>query len=113
MVSPSDSFWQYDFDDAYFDSNDDDMDIGGCGDDMDSGFSGDDIDISDYDDDMNTSADTDLEDDVQIGNNGNSLKLSASAERRHVRKMSDVAKRAMGEFRDDMIDRIWEEYVQR
>ena len=49
---PSDPFWQYDFDDAYFDSNNDDMDIGGCGDDMDSGFSCDDMDISDCDDDM-------------------------------------------------------------
>ncbi|KAK9987022.1 hypothetical protein SO802_031973 [Lithocarpus litseifolius] len=26
--------------------------------------------------------------------------------------MSDVAKRAMGEFRDDMTDRMWEEYVR-
>ena len=41
-------------------------------------------------------------DDVQAGNNGNSPKSSASAERRHVREMSNAAKRAMGEFRDDV-----------
>ena len=28
MVSPSDPFWQYDFDDAYFNSDDDDMTTG-------------------------------------------------------------------------------------
>ena len=43
----------------------------------------------------------------------NSLESSASAERRHVREMSNAVKRAMGEFRDDMIDRMWEEYVRR
>ena len=52
MVSPSDPFWQYDFDDAYFNSNNDDMDIS---------FSDDDMDISDCDDDMATGADTDSE----------------------------------------------------
>ena len=41
-------------------------------------------------------------DDVQAGNNGNSPESSANAERRHVREMSNVAKRAMGEFRDDV-----------
>ena len=41
-------------------------------------------------------------DDVQAGNNENSLKSSASVERRHVREMSDVAKREMGEFSDDV-----------
>ena len=61
MVSPSDLFWQYDFDDAYFNSNDDDMDSGGCGDDMDTSSSDDDMDISDCDDDMPTGADTDSE----------------------------------------------------
>ena len=50
---------QYDFDDAYFTSDDDDMNIGGCGDDMDSGFHGDDMDINDCDDDITSSADTD------------------------------------------------------
>nr|POE69363.1 hypothetical protein CFP56_08618 [Quercus suber] len=59
MVSSSDPFWQYDFDNAYFDSNDDDMDIGGCGDDMDSGFSCDDMDINDCDDDITIGANTD------------------------------------------------------
>ncbi|KAL0010416.1 hypothetical protein SO802_005524 [Lithocarpus litseifolius] len=52
-------------------------------------------------------------DDVQVGNNGNSLESSASAERRHVREMFDVAKRAMGEFRDDVTARMWEEYTRR
>ena len=52
-------------------------------------------------------------DDVQVGNNRNSPESSASAERRHVREMSDATKRAMGEFRDDVTARMWEEYVQR
>ena len=51
-------------------------------------------------------------DDIQTGNNGDSLKSNASAKRRHVREMSDAAKKAIGEFKDDMIDRIWEEYVR-
>ena len=61
MVSPSDPFWQYDFDDVYFNSDNDDMDSGGCGDNMDTSFSDDDMDISDCDDDMTIGADTDLE----------------------------------------------------
>ena len=61
MVSPNDPFQQYDFDDAYFNSDNDDMDIGGCGDDMDSGFSGDNMDIIECDDDINTSVDTNSE----------------------------------------------------
>ncbi|XP_030923000.1 uncharacterized protein LOC115949873 [Quercus lobata] len=61
---------KYDFDDAYFDSDNDDMDIGGCGDDMniggcdddmDNGFNCDDMDISDYDDDMTIGANTNSE----------------------------------------------------
>ena len=52
-------------------------------------------------------------DDVQVGNNGNSPESSASAERRHVREISDAAKRAMGEFRDDVTARMWEEYARR
>ena len=52
-------------------------------------------------------------DDVQARNNKNSLESSASAKRRHVREMSDAAKRAMGEFRDDVTTRMWEEYVQQ
>ncbi|KAK9992521.1 hypothetical protein SO802_027506 [Lithocarpus litseifolius] len=52
-------------------------------------------------------------DDVQDGNNGNSPESSASAERRHVREMTDAAKRAMGEFRDDVTVRMWEEYARR
>ena len=52
-------------------------------------------------------------DDVQTGNNGNSPKSSASAERRHVREISTASKRAMGEFKDDITDHMWEEYVRR
>ena len=52
-------------------------------------------------------------DDMQTRTNGNSPELSASAERRHVKEMSDVAKRVMDEFRDDMIDCIWEKYMRR
>ncbi|KAK9986956.1 hypothetical protein SO802_031907 [Lithocarpus litseifolius] len=52
-------------------------------------------------------------DDMQTGNNGNSLESSASAKRRQVREMSNASKRAMGEFRDDMTDHMWEEYVRR
>ncbi|KAL0002352.1 hypothetical protein SO802_016133 [Lithocarpus litseifolius] len=51
-------------------------------------------------------------DDVQAGNNGNSPESCASAERRHVREMSDAAKRAMGEFRDDVTTGVWEEYMR-
>ena len=59
MASPSDPFWQYDFDDAYFNSNDDDMDISSCGNDKDIGGSGDDMDIGDCDDDMDIGVDID------------------------------------------------------
>ena len=52
-------------------------------------------------------------DDVQVGNNGNSPESSASAERRHVREMSDATKRAMGEFRDDVTARMWEEHTRQ
>ena len=52
-------------------------------------------------------------DDMQTGNNGNSPESSASAERRHVREMPNASKRAMGEFRDDITDRMWEEYMRR
>ena len=62
---PSDSFWQYDCDDAYFNSDDDDMDIGGCGDYKDNGFNRDDMDISNCDDDMNTGAETNSEHDSE------------------------------------------------
>ena len=58
MVFPSDPFWQYDFDDAYFNSDNDDMDSGGCGDDMDTSSSDDDM---DNDDDITTGVDTDSE----------------------------------------------------
>ena len=50
-------------------------------------------------------------DDVQAGNNGNSPESNASAKMRHVREMSDVAKRAMGEFRDDVTACMWDEYA--
>ena len=52
-------------------------------------------------------------DDMQTGNNGNSPESSASAERRHVREISTASKKAMGEFKDDITDRMWEEYVRR
>ena len=52
-------------------------------------------------------------DDVQAGNNKNSLESSASAERRHAREMFDAVKRAMGKFRDDVTTHMWEEYVQQ
>ena len=49
---------------------------------------------------------------METGNSGNSPESSASTERRHVREMSNALKKAMGEFRDDMTDRMWEEYVR-
>ena len=52
-------------------------------------------------------------DDMQTRNSGNSPESSASVERRHVREMSNASKRAMGEFRDDITDHMWEEYVRR
>ena len=52
-------------------------------------------------------------DDIQTGNSGNSPESSASTEMRHVRDMSNASKRVMGEFRDDITDHIWEEYVRR
>ena len=61
MVSLNILFWQFDFDDAYFHSDDDDMDISGCGDDMDVSDYDDDMDVSDCDDDMDIGADTDLD----------------------------------------------------
>nr|POE69368.1 hypothetical protein CFP56_08623 [Quercus suber] len=51
-------------------------------------------------------------DDIQTGNNENSLGSSENAERRLVREMSDAMKRAMDEFKDDMTDRMWEEYMR-
>ncbi|KAL0010327.1 hypothetical protein SO802_005435 [Lithocarpus litseifolius] len=49
--------------------------------------------------------------DIQARNNGNSPESSTSAKRRHVKEMSDVVKRAMGEFRDEVAVRMWEEYT--
>ncbi|KAL0012179.1 hypothetical protein SO802_007287 [Lithocarpus litseifolius] len=61
---------------------------------------------------FNTWEDLDVDrDDVRTRNNENSLESSASAKMRHVREMSDAAKRAMREFRDDMTDSMWEECV--
>ena len=59
MVSPNDPLWTFDFDDAYFDSDNDDMESSGCGDDMDVNDCDHDIDISDCDHDMDTGVDTD------------------------------------------------------
>ena len=50
---------------------------------------------------------------IEMMYNGNSPESSASAERRHVREMFDAAKRAMGEFRDDVTARMCEEYARR
>ena len=59
MVSLNDPFWNFDFDNAYFHSDDDDMDSSGCGDDMDVNDCDHDMDVSDYDHDMDIGADTD------------------------------------------------------
>ena len=54
---------------------------------------------------FNTCENLDVDrDDVQTGNNENSPESSASVQRRHIREMFDAAKKAMGEFRDDMTD---------
>ena len=59
MVSPNDPFWTFDFDDAYFDSNDDDMESSRCGGDMDVNDYDHNMDVSDCDDDMNIHVNTD------------------------------------------------------
>nr|POE50476.1 hypothetical protein CFP56_58454 [Quercus suber] len=136
MVSPNDPFWTFDFDDAYFDSDDDDMESSGCGDDMDVSDCDHDMNVSDCDVDMDTGADTDSNYDSEedefwivfplIGSyylvdsgyaigasffpphkSTRSYAQEFSAEKRHVREMSDAAKRPMGEFRDDVTARMW------
>ena len=59
MVSPNDPLWTFNFDDAYFDSDDDDMESSGCGDNMDVSDCDHDMDVSDCDDDMKIGVDTD------------------------------------------------------
>ena len=59
MVSPNDPFWTFDFDDAYFDSNDDDMESSRCGGDMDVNDYDHNMDVSDCDDDMDIHVNTD------------------------------------------------------
>lgn len=52
--------------------------------------------------------------DVSGGAGRNSGNGSASTTtRRHVREMSDQAKRAMNQFRDDITDRMWTDYERR
>ncbi|KAK9991501.1 hypothetical protein SO802_026486 [Lithocarpus litseifolius] len=58
MVFPNDPFWTFDFDDAYFHSNNDDMNNSGCGDDME---------VSDCDDDMDIGFNTDSDYDSEEG----------------------------------------------
>ena len=65
MASTSDPFWQYDFDDAYFDSNNKDMDIDSCGDDMDVGGYDADMDLGGCDANMDISVDTDSNYDIE------------------------------------------------
>ena len=56
---------------------------------------------------FNTCENLDVDrDDVQTRNNENSPESSASVERRHIREMSNAAKKVMGEFRDNMTDRM-------
>ena len=59
MISPSDPFWTFNFDNAYFDSDDDDMESFGCGDGMDVNECDHEMDVSDCDDDMEIGVDTD------------------------------------------------------
>ena len=59
MISPSDPFWTFNFDDAYFDSDDDGMESSGCGDGMDVNECDHEMDVSDCDDDMEIGVDTD------------------------------------------------------
>nr|POE95371.1 hypothetical protein CFP56_22632 [Quercus suber] len=59
MVSLNDPFWTFDFDNAYFDSNDDGMENSGCGDDMDVSDCDHDMDVSNCDHDMDIDANTD------------------------------------------------------
>ena len=42
---------------------------------------------------------------------GNTRASSSTATQRHVLEMSDVAKRLMTQFRDDIIDLMWADYV--
>ena len=43
--------------------------------------------------------------------NGNTRASSSSAIQRHVMEMSDETKRLMAQFRDDITDTIWADYV--
>ena len=44
---------------------------------------------------------------------GNFGTLTSSATQRHVLEMSDASKRVMGQFRDNITDAIWDDYVAR
>ena len=39
--------------------------------------------------------------------------LTSSATQRHVLKMSSASKRAMGQFRDNITNTMWDDYVAR
>ena len=43
--------------------------------------------------------------------NGNTRALTSSATQRHVMKMSDEAKKRMAQFRGDITDTMWADYV--
>ena len=45
--------------------------------------------------------------------NGSAGASTSTTTRRHVRDMSDQAKRAMNQFRDDITDRMWTDYERR
>ena len=45
--------------------------------------------------------------------NGNTRASSSNATQRHVLEMSDKAKRLMNQFRDDITNLIWTDYVAR
>ena len=43
--------------------------------------------------------------------NGDIGALTSSVTQRHVLEMSDTSKRAMGQFRDNITDAMWNDYV--
>ena len=45
--------------------------------------------------------------------NGDARALTSSATQRHVLEMSSASKRAMSEFRDNITDNMWDDYVAR
>ena len=45
--------------------------------------------------------------------NGDARASTSSATQRHVLEMSSASKRAMGQFRENITDTIWDDYVAR